>query len=208
MNENLQDLYDAFQLVNSRYYFTEVYRMVNRLYFIPEAVNQSTENSFSAELFRHWRNIMESENKIIQYNGLALDFDIRKELFDDIIVTNSSNSFRPDLVLHLSQLNWDPNFQKVYIEVKTNCIPYVKDDIQKLANAISVLRFERAVFISVNSNYTDLVRRIRRIVISENNRLNRQNIHIEWDKIFLFHSIIENNRPQFSEPITFLNIIQ
>ena len=54
MNEYLQDLFSAFQLVDSRYYFTEVFRDIDNYHQEQEAVIQSTENSFSAELFQNF----------------------------------------------------------------------------------------------------------------------------------------------------------
>ena len=208
MNEYLQDLFSAFQLVDSRYYFTEVFRDIDNYHQEQEAVIQSTENSFSAELFRHWRNIMEENHKIDQYNNLALDFDVRKDWVDYRIIENNKQSYRPDLVLHLSQLNWEPEFQKVYVEVKTNPNPFVKDDIQKITNAIYNLQFERGVFISVNSDFTLLTNLIRNIVIRENRRLTQIQINIDWNRIFLFHSTSNNNGTNnFSQPISFLELI-
>lgn len=208
MNDYLQDLFQAFQNVNQRYYFAEVFRDIDNYHDDKEAVKQSTENSFSAELFRHLRNIMETESKIFQYHELALDFDVRKNWFDPDIITKRTQSFRPDLTLHKSQLYWDPPYQKLYVEVKTNKEPYVKDDIQKLANAIERLHFERGAFISVNSNYNSLKQIMKSVLISENIRLTRLNIHIDWDKIYLFHSLLDENQTKIiSQPISFLQII-
>lgn len=207
MNDYLEDLYQAFQNVNQRYYFAEVFRDLDNYHHNQEAVIQSTENSFSAEMFRHWRNIMDLESKIEQYDELSLDFDIRKDWFDENIITNQNQSFRPDLTLHNSQVNWEPRFQKVYVEVKTNSNPYVKDDIQKLANSLYRLKFERGVFVSVNSNYDNLIPLLKSILISENRRLYRLNINIEWDRIYLFHSILDGNNKILSTPISFQQII-
>lgn len=207
MNEYLQDLLEAFSKVNQRYYFAEVFRDIDNYCHNQEAVIQSTENSFSAETFRHWRNIMELETKVKQYNSLALDFDIRKDWFDENIITNRQQSFRPDLTLHRSQVDWQPENQKLYVEVKTSQKPYVKDDIQKLANAIYRLHFERGVFISVNSNYENLIQLLKPILISENRRLGRMDINIEWDKIYLFHSILNDDNKLISPPISFQQII-
>ena len=207
MNEFISDLFEAFTKVNQRYYFAEVYRDIDNFHQNQEAVKQSTENSFSAELFRHWRNIMESYNRVTAYHNLALDFDVRKDWYDEVIIDRTPNSFRPDLVLHLSQLDWDPNFQKVYVEVKTNPEPYIKDDIQKLANSIYRLQFQNGVFISVNSDFSELKTLIRNIVNSETRRLDRYQIQIEWNRIFLFHSIIINGTKSISKPLSFSDII-
>lgn len=207
MNEFLHDLFSSFQTVNSRYYFTQVYRNLQNYHLDQDAVIQSTENSFSAELFRHWRNLMELEENVMRYQDLALDFDVRKDFFREDIITNRTQSYRPDLVLHLSQLNWEPAFQKVYIEVKTHPRPLLKDDIQKIANAIYCLQFERGVFISVNSNLPELKELMQRIVISENRRLLAVNIEIDWSRIFLFHSTTNNGVNNISQPISFLEII-
>lgn len=205
MNEYLIDLHNAFSKVNQRYYFAEVFRDLNNYNHNQEAIIQSTENSFSAELFRHWRNIMDTKQE--QYNSLSLDFDIRKDWFDENIITNRRQSFRPDLTLHKSQINWDPEYQKVYIEVKTNSNPYVKDDIQKIANALERLQFERGVFISINSNYNKLVQLLQPILISENRRLCNVNFNIDWDKIYLFHAILNGHDKVISTPISFQQII-
>lgn len=207
MNEYLEDLHIAFSRVAQRYYFAEVFRDLDNYRHNQKAVVQSTENSFSAEMYRHLRNIMDLEENSEKYNGLSLDFDIRKDWFDDNIITNRQQSFRPDLTLHRSQVNWEPVNQKIYVEVKTSFIPYVKDDIQKLANAIYRLHFERGVFVSVNSNYKKLIELLKPILISENKRLCNFNISIEWDNIYLFHSRLEDNRKIVSDPISFQQII-
>jgi hypothetical protein len=207
MNEYLTDLYEAFSNVNQRYYFAEVFRNLDNYRHNQETVIQSTENSFSAEMYRHLRNIMDLEENSEKYKNLALDFDIRKDWFDENIITNRQQSFRPDLTLHRSQVNWEPENQKLYVEVKTSVIPYVKDDIQKLANSIYRLHFERGVFISVNSNYINLIQILKPILNSENRRLNRLYINIEWDRIYLFHSILNRNNKVISTPISFQQII-
>lgn len=207
MNEYLKDLLEAFTKVNKRYYFAEVFKNLDTVNDETETIFQSTENSFSAELFRHWRNIMEQNNKTLVYNDIALDFDVRKNWFEIPIITYTSKSYRPDIVLHKSQVEWDPQFQKVYVEVKTNPRPYVKDDIQKLANAISRLQFERGVLISVNSDLSKLKTLIGNIINSESRRLHQYQIQIEWDRIFLFHSIINNDSKYISEPISFSELI-
>lgn len=207
MNEYFNDAYEAFKNVNSRYYFTEVFRNMDSYFLTQESSIQSTENSFSAELFRNWRNIMELDNRWEAYQNLALDFDLRKEWFDDKIISRTK-SYRPDLVLHRSQVEWSPEFQKIYIEVKTNPNPSIKDDIQKLANAIYRLRFENAIFISVNSNYDELVSHIHDFVSYENKRLLRLDINIEWERIHLFHSKINDQNKIIKAPISFAQIIR
>jgi hypothetical protein len=206
MNEYLIDLHSAFSQVAQRYYFAEVFRDLDNYRHNQEAVIQTTENSFSAEMYRHLRNIMDLEENTEKYKDLSLDFDIRKDWFDENIVINRTQSFRPDLTLHKSQIDWDPDFQKVYVEVKTSFNPYVKDDIQKLANAIYRLHFERGVFVSVNSNYENLIQLLNPILISENRRLNMLNINIEWNRIYLFHSKLNGNKV-ISTPISFQQII-
>ncbi len=207
MNEYLIDLYSAFSQVAQRYYFAEVFRDLDNYRHNQEAVIQSTENSFSAETYRHLRNMMDLEENTEKYKGLSLDFDIRKDWFDEKIITNRLQSFRPDLTLHRSQVNWEPVNQKLYVEVKTSFNPYVKDDIQKLANSIYRLHFERGVFVSVNSHYENLIKLLKPILISENRRLQRLNINIEWDRIYLFHSILNGNNKVISTPISFQQII-
>lgn len=207
MNEYLIDLHSAFSQVAQRYYFAEVFRDLDNYRHNQEAVIQSTENSFSAEMYRHLRNIMDLEENNEKYKGLSLDFDIRKDWFDEKIITNHLQSFRPDLTLHRSQVNWEPVNQKLYVEVKTSFNPYVKDDIQKLANAIYRLHFERGVFVSVNSKYENLILLLKPILISENKRLNGLNINIEWSRIYLFHSILNGQNKVISTPISFQQII-
>ena len=205
MNDYLEDLHKAFLQVNSRYFFTEVVRDMNN-YDDKNKVKQMTENSFTAELFRHWRNIMESKENRTLYEHLALDFDIRKSWWSDDIKV-SLKSFRPDLVLHKSQLEYGTDNQKVYIEVKTNPNPRIKNDILKLTNSQYTLKFEKGVFISINSNYDNLVIFIRNFVNLENQRLIQKNIFIDWNNIYLFHSRLDGNRIIPSEPISFQQII-
>lgn len=205
MNEYLKDLYKAFSQVNSRYFFTEVVRDMNN-YDDKNKVKQMTENSFTAELFRHWRNIMESKEDRNLYGHLALDFDIRKSWWSDDIKV-SQKSFRPDLVLHKSQLEYGTDNQKVYIEVKTNPNPRIKNDILKLINSQNTLNFEKGVFISINSEYYNLVNLIRSSVNFENQRLIHKKIIINWDNIYLFHSRLDGNTIIPSKPISFQQII-
>lgn len=207
MNEYLIDFYNAFSQVAERYYFAEIFRDLDNYRHNQEAVIQSTENSFSAEMYRHLRNIMDIEENTEKYNGLSLDFDIRKDWFDEKIITNRLQSFRPDLTLHRSQVNWEPVNQKLYVEVKTSYSPSVKGDIQKLANSIYRLHFERGVFVSVNAEYDNLIELLKSILISENSRLNGLNINIEWNRIYLFHSILNGNNKVISTPICFQQII-
>jgi hypothetical protein len=205
MNDYLEDLHKAFLQVNSRYFFTEVVRDMNN-YDDKNKVKQMTENSFTAELFRHWRNIMESKEDRTLYEHLALDFDIRKSWWSDDIKV-SQKSFRPDLVLHKSQLEYGTDNQKVYIEVKTNPNPRIKNDILKLINSQNTLEFEKGVFISINSNYNNLVNLIRSFVNLENQRLIQKNIIIDWNNIYLFHSRLNGDGRMPSDPISFQQII-
>lgn len=207
MNEYTTDLFSAFQLIKSRYYFTEVFRNLNNYHLDQETVIQSTENSFSAELFRHMRNIMEAEDNVVRYQDLALDFDVRKDWIDRDIITRRQQSYRPDLVLHYSQINWDPQYQKIYVEVKTHPTPNVIKDIQKLMNANYRLQFDNSVFISVNSDFNGLFLLMKRIIRSENRRLLGLGIEINWERMYLFHAVIENGDVVFSQPLNFLNIL-
>lgn len=202
MNDFIIDLYQSFLTVAPEYYSAEVYRDLDNYHQDQETQIQSTENTFTAEVYSYWRNIMMQYPQ--RYENLTLGFDLRKDWFGDDIFERVLNSYRPDLILHASQTNWDPLFQKVYVEVKTNTNPYVLDDIRKIINAQVRLHFDSCVFISVNSNLDNLRQLLRNVRNSETIRLDQ--LRIDWSRVFLFHSIIINGQINITEPISFNNL--
>ena len=126
---------------------------------------QLTERQFSAELYHNWRKkIAASKNR---YSNLKIGFEVSKKFITNKLVQNKS-SFTPDLVLHQSQVSFDPNFQKIYLEIKTNprlSLKRIKHDLNKILFAINQYGYQNGVFMSVNSDKERLIRIIKSYMV-------------------------------------------
>ena len=202
MNEYLNHMFQAFSKVGSRHYFTETLQNLNEISEDPELDIQSTEATFTSELYRHWRNIMEEQGNRELYDGIAIDLDITKRAWHPRIVGNE-RGFRPDIVLHQSQAIMNEQFQIIYGEVKTTFNPNVDKDIRKIANALSLLHFQNGVFISVNSNIDELKDSIYSSITSVNQLLIELQFNIDWSNVYLMHA----NQHQDNHTITPFNEI-
>jgi hypothetical protein len=131
---------------------------------------QAVERVFAYELYHQFRLLTGSDTI---YAGLRLDGEITKFVpyhvdycaSIDRIDFNAENHFSPDLVLHLSQANSDSNNQRLIIEIKTSSSPTglsrrdIAQDIIKLNHCVDYLRYQEAVFISVNTDYTSIAQK-------------------------------------------------
>lgn len=187
MDEYINHMFEAFGQIHQRYYFTETIQNINRLHEPPELVIQSTEASFTAELFRHWRNIMELPENAPLYTDLSIDLDVTKRAWHPAIVGNQ-RGYRPDIVLHQSQTQLNSEYQMIYGEVKTTFSPNVELDIRKIANALSLLHFQNGVFISVNSNIDELMTLINTSRILIDGVLDGLGYNVDWSRVYLMHA--------------------
>ena len=188
MEQCLRDLLKAVSYVHPKYYKT------SSMHFMPKEgaliledqeeyninrakiVMQACENSFTAELYHQYRNIIDDQlnytwlkrrassrdyyfNNIWNesyYNNLYLNFDINKMFH----YTDPDSRFcRPDLVLHGGQDNM--SIQKMIIEVKASVFGVsrsaLQNDLKKLQKGIGDgLKFEYGVFINVNSSFNNI----------------------------------------------------
>lgn len=138
MEKCVIDLLSAVTQVSLRYAFADGTRIDGTQY------PQFIENSFTAELYHNYRNIIEMPANREYYNNLIFHFDI----------TKFGGGMRPDLVLHEAQEN--RNNQKMFIEVKTNPTVNLNQDYSKLKRAITELEFENAVLVTFNRDMNRL----------------------------------------------------
>jgi hypothetical protein len=73
MEKCVEDLKLAVSRISDRYYETTGRRQNNETY------DQQIEMSFSAELYHHFRTIMDHGDNHYHYTGLILNFDINKQ---------------------------------------------------------------------------------------------------------------------------------
>lgn len=134
---------------------------------------QQTERVFAYELYYKLKLI--SNIKTSQYAGIKFNGEIGKKIFNDIsnlgtVYTVDQKDFNPDLVLHLNQIDSSSENQKLIIEIKTKnkSDEDVAKDIIKLNYGIEHLNFQFGVFISVNTNFETIIKKLRTIFILEN----------------------------------------
>ncbi len=143
MEKCIVDLLFAITQVKPNYFRTVGMRNDRTRY------SQNIEQSFNAELYHRFKNLMEFPINKEYYDRLTLNFDILK----------SSVESRPDIVLHESQSN--RNDQRMFIEVKTNQRAILDNDFDKMITAIEVLDFKNAVLVVVNRRFESILRTVR-----------------------------------------------
>ncbi len=174
MDKCVIDLLSAVTQVNHRYFSATGTRQDQTQY------TQITENSFTAELYHRFSNLMELSINKTYYDNLFFQFDITKMAY----------GIRPDLVLHEAQEN--RNNQKMFIEVKTDSNADLTDDFNKLINATdNYLRFENVVMITVNRKYGELLNLIRQHYDFFNLEDSRK------DRIYFINVDTTNDEPQY-----------
>jgi len=127
---------------------------------------QKSERVFSYELFHRFREIINCNR---HYEHLRLDGEINKSLIIESLencgsnLTNLQSFFSPDLVLHIGQQSREQLDQILIVEIKTKRVDSndIKDTIVKLNHYLRVLNFQYGVFISVNTNFTNLCNQIK-----------------------------------------------
>ena len=121
---------------------------------------------------------------------LLIGFEVSKRFIRNEFVKDKA-SFRPDLILHQSQLDFNVNYQKIFVEIKTTFSlnrRKIKPDLNKIIFAIKQYSFENGVFIAINTNEERLLKLIKQL-IAEYNLLYPDIIN--WDKFFLFYGNVE-----------------
>lgn len=199
MNEYLTDLYNAFDRVDSSYYFTEA--IVQPASFFDEHISkrkyiQQTELMFTAELHSELRVIMKRNRA--RYHGLRIGIEVTKRFIENRFF-KTQESFKPDLIVHQSQLFFDPEMQKLYVEIKTNSSLNAKTighDIKKIVFALMQYQFSNGVFISVNCKYDRLIRLIQE-VITNIERID-SDVLTYWQDIYLFYGNVDGNKQSIS----------
>ena len=189
MNEYLIDLFQALKKVDKEFYVTKA--LLDPTVKLDGATKretfiQLTERQFAAELYHKWRETIESSKN--DYSNLKIGFEVSKKFIQNQLVEDKS-SFIPDLVLHQSQVNFDPDFQKIYLEIKTTPsqnAKRIKHDLNKILFAMKQYGFQNGIFISINSDYKRLLKLIKNYII----QIEKRNLHFEdcWSNFYLFHS--------------------
>jgi|GEM_PF-4224858 len=198
MNKYITDLYEAFNNVCEEFYCTESVRQPEAFFDgrIPKTTFiQQTELQFSAELYSEWRQIIKIEKD--DYHNLKIGFEVSKKFIDNIYIKDQE-SFRPDLILHQSQIDFNPDFQKIYIEVKANhnlSTKKIMNDIKKIALAMTEYRFECGVFICINCNIDRLKILIAhaKIKIEKINKEEGTETNL-WENIYLISGFNNHKR--------------
>lgn len=199
MNEYLTDLYNAFESVDNSYYFTEA--IVQPAAFFDELIRkrkyiQQTELMFTAELHSELRVIMKKNRA--RYRGLRIGIEVTKRFIENRFFS-TQESFKPDLIVHQSQLFFDPEMQKLYVEVKTNSSLNAKiigHDIKKIVFALMQYHFSNGVFISVNCKYERLIKLIQE-VMTNIERIDSSASNY-WKKIYLFYGNVDGTKSSLS----------
>jgi hypothetical protein len=180
MNKYLIDLALAFQKVKIDFYSFEA--LNNNGDYTQEA-----ENNFSSEIIRHFRNLIEEPINQIYYQSLVCHFDVNKQRF----------RMKPDIVLHNAPNN--QLRQEFFCEVKIDSDAQLKDDLEKLLIAISSnLNFRYGIMLVANKSLENTLVSIRDFKKSE--------ININWEKLYLFHSIPNGNGTLSFSYLSFQNI--
>jgi len=207
MNNYIEDLYEAFKNVDTSFYSTESIKLPESFFndLIPKATYiQQTELHFSTELYAEWRQIIKSKDN--GYDNLKIGFETSKKFVKNIFIADQK-TFKPDLILHQSQIDFQPDLQKIYIEVKTNNSLNAKKilhDIKKIVFAMKQYEFQNGVFISLNCKIDRLLILIAEVKIKVEN-LTQKNETELWDNIYLFYGkkngikqILKFNDPSIS----------
>lgn len=190
----LFELYTAFTSVEKEFYFTNALKdpsvkldgSYDRKSFI-----QMTELQFSAELYSKWRNLIAKTDN--DYSKLRIGFQISKKFIQNNWITDKS-SFKPDLVLHQSQVDFDHANQIIFIEIKTNPslkLATIQHDLNKIHFAMDHYGFQNGVLISVNSKFDRLKSLIFHYLQSTINKVQSQGI--DYGKLYLFHANMESD---------------
>lgn len=188
MSEYINDLFEAFKNVDTEFYSTEAISHPEAFFddHIPRnTFVQQTELHFSTELYAEWRQIIKYKNG---YNNLKIGFEVNKKYIAGNLIEDKK-SFKPDLILHQSQITFDPYYQKIYIEAKTNSSLSVKKilfDIKKIVYAMNQYHFESGVFISVNCKRNRLLILIAKVKDKIERLIEEENATF-WDNIYLFY---------------------
>jgi len=143
MDEYVKDLFNAFCSVDSQFYFCEA--LADPQAVLNDEPNkktliQLTERHFSAELYSEWRQIIKQSPN--NYTNLLIGFEVSKRFIRNEFVKDKA-SFRPDLILHQSQLDFNVNYQKIFVEIKTTFSlnrRKIKPDLNKIIFAINQIR--------------------------------------------------------------------
>ena len=191
MDQYVKDLFNAFCSVDSQFYFCEA--LADPQAVLNDEPNkktliQLTERHFSAELYSEWRQIIKQSP--YNYTNLLIGFEVSKRFIRNEFVKDKA-SFRPDLILHQSQLDFNVNYQKIFVEIKTTFSlnrRKIKPDLNKIIFAIKQYSFENGVFIAINTNEERLLKLIKQL-IAEYNLLYPDIIN--WNKFFLFYGNVE-----------------
>lgn len=188
MDEYIKDLYEAFNSVDNEFYSTETIKEPGSFFddIMPKSkFIQQTELHFSAELYSEWRKIIKHKS---EYSDLKIGFEVSKKFIENNLVKDKKK-FKPDLILHQSQINFHPDFQKIFIEIKTNSslnAKKISSDVKKIVFAMKQYRFQNGVFISVNCNET----RLLTLIVEVKNIVEKITNNTEnklWENIYLFY---------------------
>lgn len=183
MSIYLELLKTAFNEVDTSYYSFYAFHFSDRQYQIDpkkmKKYEQFLERNLAYELYHRYRLIMQSKHYSANFHDLQLNGEVNKIGFNDTVI--NQNVIIPDLVLHKSQSNLDPDYQKLFVEIKVNPKASLKKDIRKLLFAISSpLYFQEAVLVCVNMPFEEAKKQVKDFdYLGSNNE--------DLKKIFLLH---------------------
>lgn len=165
MSIYLKHLIAAFNLVEKKYFctwafndFPEKAQKKERKKYV-----QFIERVFAYELYHQYRIIIDSNPKA--YKDLVLNGEVRKNGFKDSMICK--NHIYPDLVLHKNQTDNTKDYQKLFIEIKSNSFTskQLENDLNKLFVAVSDrLNFENAIFVCINQNPTNVLDDLKKLI--------------------------------------------
>lgn len=182
-NIHIKHFLTAFGKVSKRYYSSHAlkYSGLNKNIRLDDTeivtYEQQTERTYAYELYHQLRCVM-NENpqdyRDISWNGEITKIDFNK-------TTLNSKSIIPDLILHKSQIDVSPEYQILFVEIKTNPNPVIEDDIKKILLAIKVLDFKFGIFVTLNSNFDDIIKKMKVLLENETDDVLKK-IYVLHDK--------------------------
>ncbi|HCZ8395984.1 hypothetical protein [Elizabethkingia anophelis] len=138
---------------------------------------QQIERVFAYELYYQLKLISHTSPN---YQEINFNGEISKKISAEINtlhtgITIESKYVSPDLVLHKQQIDSSTINQKLIIEIKAGnkSNKQIAKDILKLNYGIETLNFEFGVFISINTRFTTINSKLKKIFINKD-RLNQE----------------------------------
>lgn len=201
MNEVLKDLYTAINLIEEFYYVMPDVKVENDEISVNDNEFKFYERRFAAQLKSEYDRLI-CGGITGTYKEVRTDLEvIKKYIYTNHPDHNIENSFSrlidkdsykmfntittiPDFFIHKQQDNFDENFQKLIVEIKTT--PKLNEtdlffDLFKLNIYVEKYNFQNGVLLIVN-NELNKIKKIAKSYLNQNYYIAPKN----YDRIYLF----------------------